>query len=106
MNSQPPTARQHYRAAIVAMMVMAAALIVHEIFGQNGYLELRKQKQEYQALEQQIEQLRQENQGLEKQVKALRSDPKAIEKIARDAPQGAEPQAPVAEQREPFWAGE
>ena len=32
--------------------------------------------------------------------------PATVEKIARDAPQGAEPQAPVAEQREPFWAGE
>jgi cell division protein FtsB len=84
MNSQPPPSRQRYRAAIVALMVMAAALIVHEIFGQNGYLALRKQKQEYQALQQQIEQLRQENQELEKQVKALRSDPKAIEKVARD----------------------
>lgn len=75
---------RRYRATILALMVVAAALIVHEIFGQNGYLALRRQKQEYQALEQQIEQLRQENQELEKQVKALRTDPKAIEKVARD----------------------
>jgi cell division protein FtsB len=84
MNGQPSESRQRYHAAIAALIVMAAALIVHEIFGQNGYLALWKQKQEYQALEQQIEQLRQENQALEKQVKALRSDPKAIEKVARD----------------------
>ena len=45
---------------------------------------------------------------LEEQIKLIDSaTPSAtVEKIARDAPQGAEPQAPVAEQREPFWAGE
>ncbi len=84
MNDQPARSRDRYRAAIAGLMVMAAALIVHEIFGQNGYLALRKQKQEYQALEQQIEQLKKENQELEKQVQALRSNPKAIEKVARD----------------------
>jgi DivIVA domain-containing protein len=29
-----------------------------------------------------------------------------VQKIERDAPQRSEPEAPVAEQREPFWAGE
>ena len=45
---------------------------------------------------------------LEEQIRLIDSAaPTAtVEKIARDAPQGAEPQAPVAEQREPFWAGE
>ncbi len=76
---------------MAALMVMAAALIVHEIFGKNGYLALRKQKQEYQALEQQIEQLKQENRQLEEQVKALRTDPKAIEKVARDDMRMARP---------------
>jgi DivIVA domain-containing protein len=45
---------------------------------------------------------------LEEQIRLIDSvAPSAtVEKIARDAPQGVEPQAPVAEQREPFWAGE
>jgi len=45
---------------------------------------------------------------LEEQIRLIDSaTPSAtVEKIARDAPQGSEPQAPVAEQREPFWAGE
>src|SRR5438874_13551884 len=45
---------------------------------------------------------------LEEQIRLIDSAvPSAtVERIARDAPQGAEPQAPVAEQREPFWAGE
>jgi cell division protein FtsB len=91
MNSRPPESRQRYRAAMAALMVMAATLIVHEIFGKNGYLALRKQKQEYRALEQQIEQLKQENRELEEQVKALRTDPKAIEKVARDDMRMARP---------------
>jgi len=45
---------------------------------------------------------------LEEQIRLIDSaTPSAtVEKIARDAPQAPEPQAPVAEQREPFWAGE
>jgi DivIVA domain-containing protein len=45
---------------------------------------------------------------LEEQIKLIDSAvPSAtVERIARDAPQSPEPQAPVAEQREPFWAGE
>ncbi|PYV17567.1 MAG: septation ring formation regulator EzrA [Acidobacteria bacterium] len=84
MNNPPANSRQRYRAALAALVLTAGALMVHEIFGQNGYLALRKQKQEYQALEQQIERLKRENQELEKQVQALRSNPQAIEKVARD----------------------
>jgi DivIVA domain-containing protein len=45
---------------------------------------------------------------LEEQIRLIDSGaPSAtVEKIARDAPQSPEPQSPVAEQREPFWAGE
>ena len=45
---------------------------------------------------------------LEDQIKQLDAmTPSAtVQKIERDAPQAAEPEAPVAEQREPFWAGE
>ncbi len=84
MNQPPPESRLRYRAAIAGLIVIAVALIVHEIFGQNGYLALRKQKQEFQALQQQIEQLKKENLELEKQVQALRSNPKAIERVARE----------------------
>jgi len=45
---------------------------------------------------------------LEEQIRLIESGtPSAtVEKIERDAPQSPKPQAPVAEQREPFWAGE
>ena len=45
---------------------------------------------------------------LEDQLKHLEASvPSAtVQKIERDAPQAAQPAAPVGEQREPFWAGE
>jgi DivIVA domain-containing protein len=45
---------------------------------------------------------------LEEQLKQLEAaTPSAtVQKIEREAPQAAAPEAPVAEQREPFWAGE
>ncbi|HEV2685660.1 MAG TPA: DivIVA domain-containing protein [Actinomycetota bacterium] len=45
---------------------------------------------------------------LEDQIKQLEaSTPSAtVQKIEREAPQAPTPEAPVAEQREPFWAGE
>jgi cell division protein FtsB len=84
VNNTEPHSRKTYQAAIAVLILIVAALIAREIFGQNGYLALRRQRQEYEALENQIKQLQEENQQLEKLVKALKSDPKAIEKLARD----------------------
>jgi cell division protein FtsB len=72
------------RNAILALILVCVALIVHEIFGEHGWLALRHQRRQYDALQQRIQQLQQENQNLEQQIKALRSDPKAIEKLARE----------------------
>ena len=37
------------RAAMLALALVAIILIVHEIFGENGYLALRRKRQELQA---------------------------------------------------------
>ncbi len=73
-----------YRGAILGLILVCVALVVHEIFGANGYLALRRQKQQYQELQQQIQALQEQNQKLQKQVQGLKSDPHAIEKMARD----------------------
>ncbi len=73
-----------YRNGIYVLALLCVVLIVHEIFGQNGYLALRRQQKELQALQQQIQKLRRENDQMEEQIKALRSDPKAIERLARE----------------------
>ena len=72
------------RAALLTLAMLSIALIVHEIFGENGYLALRRKRQELQALEEQVQKLQQENQKLEQQIKSLQSDPAAIEKLARE----------------------
>jgi cell division protein FtsB len=79
------------RAALWGLALLTIALIVHEIFGANGYLALRRKRQELQDLQLQVEQLKQENQKLEEQVKALKSDPKAVEKLAREEMKLARP---------------
>lgn len=79
------------RAALFALVLVALALTVHEIFGDRGYFALRRRRQELQTLQQQVDKLQQENQQLEKEIKALKSDPKAIEKLAREQLKLAKP---------------
>ncbi len=72
------------RAVVFALALVLAFLFMHEVFGDNGLLALRRQKLEYESLQRQIQQLQEENQKLEQQIKALKSDPKAIEQKARE----------------------
>jgi len=72
------------RNAILVLGLVVLALAMHEIFGQHGYLALRRQKQEYNTLQQQIQKLSQENQELSQKIKALKSNPEVIEKQARE----------------------
>jgi cell division protein FtsB len=80
-----------HRNAVYAFILICMVMLVHEIFGQNGYLSLRRQKREFQNLQLQIKQLQDENSQLEKQIKALKSDPKAIERVAREQMRLARP---------------
>jgi cell division protein FtsB len=79
------------RNAILVLALLSIVLIVHEIFGQNGYLVMRRQAREVQARKAQIQKLTQANQQLEHQVKALKTDPEAIEKLAREQMHMARP---------------
>jgi cell division protein FtsB len=72
------------RGAILALALVCIFFIVHEIFGEHGYLALRREQRDLSELQQQIQQLQQENKQLELQINALKSDPKAIEKQARE----------------------
>lgn len=84
MNYSRWTAGKYSRGIILGLALACIALVVHEIFGSNGYIAMRQKEREYEALQQQIQKLQQDNQNLEKQIKALKTDPKAIEKIARE----------------------
>jgi cell division protein FtsB len=80
-----------YRGAILALLLVWVALVVHEIYGEHGYLALRREKTEYDSLQQEVRRLQEENQQLERRIEALKSDPKAIERIARDQMHMARP---------------
>lgn len=60
------------------------ALLVHDVFGDNGLLAMRRAQKEVEQLQQEIQQLNEENTRLAEQVKALKTDPRIIERIARD----------------------
>jgi cell division protein FtsB len=91
MKSFPWDKATLYRNAVYALILVCIALIVHEIFGQHGYLALRRQQRELESLQQQIRQLQKENEELEQQIKALKSDPKAVERLAREQMRMARP---------------
>lgn len=79
------------RIATVAVVLLAASLFVHVMFGANGMVVYKTKRAEYQKLQTQIEQLHKENEHYEQQVKALQSDPKTIEKEAREQLHYAKP---------------
>lgn len=83
--------RALYRNGVLALILLCCALAAHEVFGNHGWLALRRQKTEYESLGQRIDRLKQENQELESQIKALKSDPKAIETRAREQLRLAKP---------------
>ena len=78
-------------ATLLALALIVLTLIVHEIFGENGYLAMRHKREELQTLQLEIEKLKQENQKLEQQIKSLKTDPEAIEKLARERMKMARP---------------
>jgi cell division protein FtsB len=79
------------RNAIFVLVLLCVALLVHEVFGQHGFLAMRRQQREVEVLQQKMQLLQQENLELEKQINALRSDPNAIERVAREQMRMARP---------------
>ena len=73
-----------YRNGILVLLLVSIALLIHNVFGHNGYLAARQQQKELQTLQQKKLQLQQENAQLEKENRALKSDPAAIERKARE----------------------
>jgi cell division protein FtsB len=83
-----PLARRVYalrrRIATVAVVVVAASLAAHVLFGANGMVVYRQKRAEYEALQKQIEKVQQENNRYTQQIQGLQTDQKAIEKEARE----------------------
>jgi len=91
-----------HRVATIAVIVLAASLLVHVMFGANGMVVYRQKRAEYETLKKQIVQTQQENDRYTQQIQGLKNDEKAIEKEAREQLRYARPgeyvyvpQAPV-----------
>ncbi len=72
------------RNAIFVVALFSLIIIMHEIFGRNGYMTLRREKKEYTHLQQQIQTLSEQNQQLQQKIDALKNNPDSVEKQARD----------------------
>ncbi|HEX5412655.1 MAG TPA: septum formation initiator family protein [Terriglobia bacterium] len=79
------------RNATFVMALLSLVLLMHEVFGRNGYMTLRREKKDYTALQEQIHKVSKENQQLEQKIHALKNNPDAIEKQARDQLRMARP---------------
>jgi cell division protein FtsB len=77
--------------ASAVLALIAVFICAHAMKGNNGWINYRAKKAEYQKLQQDLKRMDEENQRLEAEIKALKSDPKAIEKEAREQLRYAKP---------------
>ena len=83
----PPPARPTFSSRRLLMGVLALgllALMVHTVFGDHGYLALRRQQREMDRLQQEIQRLEEENKRLAEEIESLKTDPQAVERVARE----------------------
>lgn len=74
----------HRRIATIAVLLLAAVLFVHVMFGANGMVVYKQKRAEFQSLQKQLAQEQKENEEYRQQIEALKTDQKAIEKEARE----------------------
>jgi len=72
----------HYARHVLVIFVVV--LFVHDIFGNHGFLVMRRKQQEIQKVKLELDRLNKENSGYEQDVKDLKTDPQTIERIARE----------------------
>jgi cell division protein FtsB len=85
-------ARRVWRpAATTAVVVLAALLIWHVVYGRNGVSVWEQKRVEDRQLRKEIDDLNQENARLRDRVERLKSNPDAIGQVARDQLHYAKP---------------
>ena len=63
---------------------LSLLFFMNGLFGQNGYLAMRRARADAERLRQEIHNINEENQSLSGEVRALKTDPAAVEKVARE----------------------
>jgi cell division protein FtsB len=84
MKRNPQKASFWHRHAREILLLLLVALGVHDIFGDHGFLAMRRTQKQIAQLSEEIKRLNQENDDLAANVNTLKTDPKAIERIARE----------------------
>ena len=80
-----PAALPFWRRHLLKILGLALLAVgIHDVFGEHGYLAMRRSQQQVEELRGEIERLNQENHALAEHVNALKTDPDTIEKIARE----------------------
>ncbi len=84
-----PTVAQRARDFVrqrfwVILGLLMLYLLVHDLFGDRGFLAMRRQQREVQKLQQEIQTLHGDNRDLAGQVQRLKTDPEYIERLARE----------------------
>lgn len=85
-----PTSNRR-KLMLAALGLGLLALAVHTVFGEHGYLALRKERQELERLESEIQRLEKENERLAEEIRTLKTDPRAVERVAREELKMARP---------------
>lgn len=78
------------RLISAAVVVLSVLILLSAIFGQHGYMALRKQQEELKQAEQERERARTEQLRLKKELDELRT-PQGIERVAREEIKLAKP---------------
>ena len=79
------------KVMVVIVGLALIALLVHTIYGEGGYMDLRSQRSEFEEWQRKIHTLEEENRRLAGEIKELRDDPDAIERVARENLKMAKP---------------
>ncbi len=73
--------RRALRYALGALLLL---VFMNGIFGENGYLAMRRARADAERIRKELQQLNEENRQLAGDVRALKTDPTAIERVARE----------------------
>jgi len=72
------------RRALRGLLILAAfVLIVDALFGDRGFIETMRARQEYDRLAASIARLKADNARMREEARRLREDPEAVEELAR-----------------------
>ena len=74
----------------ISLIVVVGAILLLSIFGPDGYLEMKKARQELQRRQSSLKELEQSNAERLERVEGLTSDPGALETYAREKGYGRE----------------